>query len=161
MVSTACKTRSSADPKQRSTRARTELMTDKKFFPAVGTWHVMPKLMGRSRSLPWLCADDLGAIVTKAFATPHRFIGQELLLASDVQSLKQCRAIYREVLGRNPPRFPMPLWLFKRFGFIGQDLTAMWRWLRTGTVPLDTTPTRAIHPDALTVRDWLSRKKAA
>ena len=136
-----------------------ELMTDKKFFPAVGTWRGMPALMGRSRSLPWLCAEDLGAIVAKAFADPDRFIGQELVLASDVQSLAQCRATYREVLGKNPSSFPMPVWLFKRFGFVGRDLSAMWSWLRKGTIALDTAPTRAIHPEALTVRDWLSRQK--
>jgi uncharacterized protein YbjT (DUF2867 family) len=138
-----------------------ELMTEKKFFPAVGTWRLMPKLMGPSRSLPWLCADDVGAIVAKVFADPDRFIGQELVLASDVQSLRGCRAIYREVMGKNPPRFPMPLWLFKRFGFAGRDTTTMWSWLRTATIPLDTGPTREIHPDALTVRDWLSRQKVA
>jgi hypothetical protein len=38
---------------------------------------------------------------------------------------------------------------------------AMWRWLRTGAIDLDTAPTRAIHPDALTVRAWLSRQKEA
>jgi hypothetical protein len=37
----------------------------------------------------------------------------------------------------------------------------MWRWLRTGDIDLDTAPTRAIHPEALTVRAWLSRQKAA
>ena len=138
-----------------------ELMTEKKFFPAVGTWHVMPALMGISRSLPWLCTDDLGAVAAKAFGDPHRFVGQELVLASDVQSLEQCRGIYREVLGKDPLRFPMPIWLFKRFGFVGRDLTTMWRWLRTGNVALDTAPTREIHPDALTVRNWLSRQKVA
>jgi uncharacterized protein YbjT (DUF2867 family) len=138
-----------------------ELMTEKKFFPAVGAWHVMPKLVGSSRRLPWLCADDLGAIAARVFADPQRFIGQELVLASDVQSLAECRAIYREVLGKNAPRFPMPVWLFKRFGFVGQDLLAMWRWLRTGAVSLDTAPTLAIHPEALTVRTWLSRQKPA
>jgi uncharacterized protein YbjT (DUF2867 family) len=136
-----------------------ELMTHKKFFPNIGTWQVMPALMGVSRAIPWLCADDLGAIVAKIFADPGRFIGQGLVLASDVQSLEQCRAIYREVLGKSPPSLPMPAWLFKRFGFVGQDLTAMWRWLRTGSIALDTGPTRAIHPDALTVHTWLSRKK--
>jgi uncharacterized protein YbjT (DUF2867 family) len=137
-----------------------ELMTDKKFFPAASTWHVMPALMGPSRSVAWLCTDDLGAIVAKAFAAPDRFIGQELALASDVQSLEECRAIYREVLGKNPPHIPMPRWLFQRFGFVGQDLTTMWRWLRTATIDLDTAPTREIHPDALTVRTWLSKQKA-
>jgi uncharacterized protein YbjT (DUF2867 family) len=138
-----------------------EIMTLQKFYPAVGAWHVMPALMGRSRKLGWLCADDLGAIVAKVFADTQRFVGQELSLSSDVQSLAQCRAIYREVMGKNPSGFPMPLWVFKRFGFMGKDLTTMWSWLGTATIPLDTAPTREIHPDALTVRDWLSRGRDA
>jgi len=136
-----------------------ELMTEKKFFPAVGTWQLMPKLMGASRHLPWICVDDLGVIAAHAFASPERFVGKEVTLASDVQSLAECRKIYREIIGRNPPRLPMPLWLFERFGFVGRDLTAMWRWLRTGAIDLDTTATRALHPEALTVRAWLSRVK--
>jgi hypothetical protein len=64
-------------------------------------------------------------------------------------------------MGRNPPRFPLPVWLFERFGFVGRDLTTMWRWLRTEAIDLDTAPTRAILPDALTVQGWLSRQQAA
>jgi uncharacterized protein YbjT (DUF2867 family) len=138
-----------------------ELMTHKKFFPMLAMWHVMPKVMGAARRLPWICTDDLGAIAAKVFADPQRFIGQELTLAGDVQSLEQCRAIYREVMGRNPPDFPMPVWLFKRFGFVGHDLTTMWGWLGAEAIDLDSAPTRAIHPDALTVHDWLSKHKAA
>jgi uncharacterized protein YbjT (DUF2867 family) len=138
-----------------------ELMTHRKFFPAASTWHVMPALMGSSRSVAWLCTDDLGDIAAKAFGAPHRFFGKDLALASDVQSLDECRSIYREVMGRNPRRFPMPVWLFKRLGFVGRDLTTMWRWLRTATIDLDTAPTRAVHPDALTVRGWLSKQKAS
>jgi uncharacterized protein YbjT (DUF2867 family) len=138
-----------------------ELLTDRKFFPAVAAWHLMPALLGAARPLPWICTDDLGAIAAKAFAEPGRFAGAELTLAADVQPLDQCRALYREVLGTPPPRFPLPLWLFARFGFAGRDLPAMWRWLRSGDVDLDTAPTRAIHPEALTVRGWLSRPQAA
>lgn len=138
-----------------------ELMIHKKFFPALAAWQVMPRLMGSSRRLPWLCTDDLGAIAAKVFADPHQFVGKDLTLASDVQSLDECRSIYREVMGRNPRSFPMPVWLFERIGFVGKDLSTMWRWLRTGNVDLDTEPTRAIHPDALTVRGWLSKKKMA
>jgi uncharacterized protein YbjT (DUF2867 family) len=132
-----------------------ELMTDKKFFPPMATWHVMPTLMGWTRPVPWLCADDLGAIAAKVFADPDRFISTELTLASDVQTLDQCRAIYREVVGRDPRRIPLPPPLFQRFGFAGKDLTTMWRWLRTATISLDTSATRAIHPEARTVRGWL------
>jgi len=138
-----------------------ELMTHKKFFPPVAAWQVMPKLMGSSRRLPWLCTEDLGVMGAKAFADPHSFAGKDLTLATDVRSLDECRSIYREVIGRNPRRLPMPVWLFERFGFVGKDLTTMWRWLRTGYVDLDTSPTRAIHPDALTVEGWLSNQKAA
>jgi uncharacterized protein YbjT (DUF2867 family) len=138
-----------------------ELLTHKKFYPAVATWHIMTALMGLSRPVAWICTDDLGFIVAQAFAAPDRFIGQALPLASDVQSIEQCRAIYREVLGRNPPQFRMPIWLFTRFGFVGKDLTTMWRWLRTAALELDTAPTRTIHPAALTVREWLSRQKGS
>ena len=138
-----------------------ELMIEKKFFPAVAMWQVMPRLMGASRRLPWICVDDLGAIAAQAFGTPQHFVGKDLTLASDVQSLAQCRLIYREVMGTPPPQFPMPVWLFQRFGLVGRDLTTMWRWLRTGDIDLDTAPTRAIHPEALTVHAWLSRQKAA
>ena len=90
-----------------------ELMTHKKFFPPVAAWQVMPKLMGPSRRLPWLCTEDLGVIGARAFANPHSFVGTDLTLASDVRSLEECRSTYREVIGRNPQRLPMPVWLFE------------------------------------------------
>jgi hypothetical protein len=131
-----------------------ELMTDQKFFPAISTWHVMPRVMGAARPVGWLCTDDLGVIVAQAFAAPQRFIGQDLSPLSDVQSIAQCRSLYHEVLRKNPPRFPMPVWLFARFGIIGQDLMTMWRWLRAAEFDLDTTATYAIHPNARTVHAW-------
>ncbi len=85
-----------------------ELMTDKAFYPAVSTWHVMPKLMGPSKKVAWLCTDDLGAIASKAFAEPQRFIGKDLKLASDVQSIDECRSIYRSVMGKAPGGSPCP-----------------------------------------------------
>lgn len=140
-------------------KAFMELMTEKKFFPAVSTWQVMPRLMGSTRNVGWISAGDLAIIVGKAFAAPERFIGRELHLASDVQSIDNCRMIYQEVLGRKPPRYPMPAWMFTRFGFIGEDLSTMWRWLQANTIDLDTQPTLALYPDALSVRAWLQGQK--
>jgi uncharacterized protein YbjT (DUF2867 family) len=130
-----------------------ELMTDRTYYPAVSTWRIMPMLMGSSRPVGWLCTDDLGAIAAKAFAQPEAFIGQDLHLASDARSIEECRALYRAERGRAPRRFPMPVWLFERF--VGPDLTTMWSWLRTHEIDLDTGPTRALHPEALTVEAWL------
>jgi uncharacterized protein YbjT (DUF2867 family) len=130
-----------------------ELMVDPTFYPQSSTWYTMPKLTGLDRRIPWLSVRDLGAIAAKAFADPGNFIGKDLRLAADVKSLAQCREIYREVKGRNPPRFPMPLFLFRRF--VGDDVLAMWRWLRANPVDLDTGPTFEVHPGAMDVRTYL------
>lgn len=130
-----------------------ELMTERRFYPNASVWHVMPKLMGEARPVGWLSVDDLAVIVSKAFAEPETFVGRDLPLTSDVQSIGQCRATWREVRGRAPRRFPMPVWLFERFS--GTDETTMWRWLHENHIELDTQPARQIHPEAHTVRSWL------
>jgi uncharacterized protein YbjT (DUF2867 family) len=135
-----------------------ELMTDKDLYPQVAMWHLMPKLVGTDRRLPWLASDDLGVIAAKAFADPARYAGADIPLASDLRTLDECRAAWEQAHGRRPRGFPMPIWLFKRF--TGDDLLLMWRWLRTGDVPEDTGPTRDIHPAATTVPDWLARRQA-
>jgi uncharacterized protein YbjT (DUF2867 family) len=132
-----------------------ELMTDPSFFPAVGTWNIWPKLMGDDRPVPWLSIEDLGEIAAEAFAHPDQFAGKDLRLASDLQTLATCREMYGAVMGGQPRSFPMPMWMFDLF--TRRDLTTMWRWCRTGPVPLDTSPTHAILPSALAVRQWLER----
>lgn len=72
-----------------------ELMNDKGYYPSVSVWHVMPKLMGSSRPVGWLCTDDLGAITARVFADPERWGDTELKLVSDVQTVDQCRDIWR------------------------------------------------------------------
>jgi uncharacterized protein YbjT (DUF2867 family) len=135
-----------------------ELMTDKKFYPPASVWHLMPKLMGEDRPVGWISVDDVAVIAEKAFAEPGAYAGRELSLASDVQSIKECRAIWGDVTGKAPRRFPMPVWLFERFS--GTDETTMWRWLRDNHVDLDTGPTFQAHPGARTVRAWLSARSA-
>ena len=136
-----------------------ELMTDKGFFPPVSTWSLMPRLMGYDRPVGWICLQDLGAIAARVFAEPDRFIGADLSLVSDVQSIAQCRQFWREVYGRPPRRLPMPVWMFERF--VGSDLITMWRWLRTARIDFDPVPTRSLLPTALTVREWLVQRRSA
>jgi uncharacterized protein YbjT (DUF2867 family) len=135
-----------------------ELMTDQAFYPAASTWHVMPKLAGGDTPIPWIGARDVGAIAALAFSDPARFAGRELRLATDVQSVESCRAIYRRVMGKAPSRFPMPVWLIERFA--GADVTRMWRWLRANTVHVDPAETRALLPEALGVEAWLRDQRS-
>ena len=133
-----------------------EILVDKDFFPPVAAWRIMPALMGKARPVGWLAVDDLGAIASSVFERPTEFIGRELRLVADVRSIAECREIYRDVTGRAPRSFPMPLWLFDRF--TKRDLTAMWRWLHDGHLDLDTSQTSALLPSAMTVRDWFERR---
>jgi len=136
-----------------------ELMTDKTFYPAVSTWRLMPKLTGADLPIAWICLDDLGAIAAEVFADPGRFVGTELQLTADVRSNAECRRLWRDVFGRPPRRFPMPVWVFDRI--VGRDLTTMWRWLRAANVQFDTTLTRTVLPSALTVEAWLTHQRRA
>lgn len=130
-----------------------ELMTDPTYYPQSSTWYVWPRLSGMDRKIGWISVKDVGAIAAKAFANPDEFVGREIPLAADVQSLAESREIYKEVTGRYPRSFPMPIFVFEKI--VGKDLANMWRWLRTNYVDLDTRPTMVIHPEAMTVRKWL------
>jgi uncharacterized protein YbjT (DUF2867 family) len=130
-----------------------ELMTDPTYYPQSSTWYVWPKLSGMDRKIGWISTQDVGKIAAKAFAHPEDYIGRDLPLAADVQSLAECREIFREVTGKFPSRFPMPIFLFEKI--VGKDLANMWRWLRPNYVDLDTGPTREVHPEAMSVRTWL------
>jgi uncharacterized protein YbjT (DUF2867 family) len=131
-----------------------ELMTDKAFSPAFGTWNIWPRLMGDDKPVPWIAVSDIGSIAERVFAESAAFIGEDLKLAADVQTLAQSRAIYEEVAGHPPRSSSMPLWLFDRF--TRKDLTTMWAWLGKNEVPAETASTRKLLPGALTVREWLA-----
>jgi uncharacterized protein YbjT (DUF2867 family) len=131
-----------------------ELMTDRDFFPPVSTWNLMPRFTGPDTPIGWICVDDLGAVAALAFADTDRFVGRTIGLVADVQSNDECRDTWREVTGRPPRRYPMPVWMFKRF--VGTDLITMWQWLRTERPDFDPSETRALLPAAATVREWLT-----
>jgi len=135
-----------------------EVMTDRDFYPAVGVWHVWPKLASWEFRVPWLACHDLGVIAAQAFADPDGYIGRDLALAAEFRSLGECRSSYAAVTGRPPRRVPMPLWLFRRFT---EDTARMWEWLRDNDVDVDPELTRSIHPEAMTVETWLRWRTAA
>jgi uncharacterized protein YbjT (DUF2867 family) len=135
-----------------------ELMTDPAFYPAVGVWHVWPRLAGGSFEVLWLSCRDLGVIVGKVFADPGRYVGRDLTLAVDRRSLDECRRSYARVHARNPRRFPMPAWMLERFA---PDTVALWRRLRAVPFDADLGVARSIHPAALDVEQWLRARAAA
>ena len=136
-----------------------ELMVDPSYFPNASTWNIWPKLTGGDYKIAWISVQDVGAIAATAFANPDKYIGKELALVADIKSLKECREIYRELTGKYPSRFPMPMFLFEKF--VGKDIPNMWRWLRKNPLTFDTSQTEEIHPEAMTVQEWLRRARSS
>lgn len=136
-----------------------ELINDAGFYPMASTFHHMPRLMGADKKVTWLAIDDLGAITAKVFNDPQKYIGQDIKLASDLQSINEVRMLHQEVLGKKAPHFPMPEFMFRLF--TGDDLIIMWKYLKTANYEwLTTDSTLAILPEAQTVRTWLVQQKS-
>jgi uncharacterized protein YbjT (DUF2867 family) len=136
-----------------------ELMTDKDLYPPVACWHLMPRLVGPDRPIPWLASDDVGAMAAKAFSDPASYIGTDHALAGDVRTLSECRASWRQAMGRDPRRVPMPVWLFGKVA--DEDLLRMWRWLASHDVEADVAATRQHLPEAVTVEQFIQRRTRA
>jgi uncharacterized protein YbjT (DUF2867 family) len=136
-----------------------ELMVDPSYYPNASTWFIWPKLTGQDYKIAWISVQDVGVIAATAFANPEKYIGKELALVADVKSLAECREIYRQVTGKYPSRFPMPMFLFEKF--VGKDIPNMWRWLRKNPLTFDSSQTEEIHPEAMTVQEWLQRVRSS
>lgn len=141
-----------------------ELLSEKEFFPAAGTWGTEPKVVGWHTPKPWVAVRDIGIAIANIFADPKQWIGRDVTLFGDVKSLAECRAIFTEIDGKKPLRIPLPLWLFRRLA--EPEFIVMWRWLvqwfeQRGVQEMwqlrDST--RALCPDLLDMRSWLLMKR--
>ena len=107
-----------------------ELMTDKSYYPAVGTWRIWPRISGENKGIAWMAVKDVGVVAASVFGQPESYIGRSLTLVADVKSLAECRDIYHDVMGKPPVTFPLPVWLFDRF--TRGDVTAICAWVKHG-----------------------------
>jgi uncharacterized protein YbjT (DUF2867 family) len=119
---------------------------------------VLEGTLGRSRPFEMLSADDIGKAALALFSDPERHRGRHVNLAGDRLTLKAMRTVFQEVIGRNPPSFPMPNWITR---FANRDFAAQLRWQREvgWDFPLDAA--RALVPDLADFRTYLEAHKPA
>lgn len=138
-----------------------ELMTQKKFFPALGTWGTMPRVVGWKTPIPWVAVEDIGMAIANIFADPDTWIGRDVNnFAGDVQSLQACRALFKQVTGKKPFGVPLPAVLFQKMA--GAEMVQMWRWMvdwieKEGPESLwaDVEASRQVYPEIHGVEEWL------
>lgn len=139
-----------------------ELMTQKGFYPALSTWGTMPRVVPWELPYPWVAVEDIGIALANIFSDPDKWIGQDIDLCGDVQSLEACRATFKQVTGKKPFRIPFPVMLFEKM--VGEEMVAMWRWAvdwieeqgRDGLWSM-VESSRQLHPEIRSVETWLRR----
>jgi uncharacterized protein YbjT (DUF2867 family) len=137
-----------------------ELMNQKEFFPPLGVWGTMPRVVGWDTPVPWVCVQDIGAAVANIFDNPDKWIGRDVNLAGDVQSLRNCQTVFKKVTGKKPFGVPLPAVLFRKMA--GDELVEMWRWLvgwveQIGVDALwaDVEASREVCPQVHSIESWL------
>ena len=137
-----------------------ELMTEKEFFPLLGAWGMMPKIVGWETVLPWTSAADIGATIANVFENPDRWIEHDIQLLSDLASMRSCQQIFKATTGKKPAGLALPVALFNKVA--GPELVKMWRWLskylavtKVDTLQADINIAQEVCPDMHSVAEWL------
>jgi uncharacterized protein YbjT (DUF2867 family) len=141
-----------------------ELLSEKEFFPAMGTWGVEPKVVGWDLPIPWVAVHDLGLAIANIFENPQKWIGRDLPMFGDIKTLGESRAIFTAIDGKKPLRIPLPLWLFGKIA--PNEFIEMWEWMndyidRMGISGLLTIKEQSqeVCPDLLDMESWLRMKR--
>jgi hypothetical protein len=137
-----------------------ELLSQKEFFPALGTWGVEPKIVGWDTPLPWVAIRDIGIAVANVQEDPEVWIGRDISLFGDVKTLGECKDVFVAVDGKKPFRVPLPLWLFGKMA--PDEFIQMWKWMvhyiaemgRKGLWEI-VEDSREICPGMLDMENWL------
>lgn len=141
-----------------------ELLSEKEFYPALGTWGVEPKVVGWDTPIPWVAVHDLGLAISNVFEDPKTWIGRDISLCSDVKTLAESQAIFTAIDGKKPLRIPIPIWMFGKMA--GDEFVHMWRWMvgfvrELGLEGLWTMveASREVSPEVLDMESWLKMKR--
>lgn len=141
-----------------------ELLSEKEFYPAMGTWGVEPKVVGWDTPLPWVAVHDLGLAISNVFEDPRTYIGQDITICSDVKTLAESQAIFTAIDGKKPLRIPLPVWMFGKMA--GDEFVNMWRWMAgfVRDVGLEglwdmVEASREVSPELLDMESWLQIKR--
>jgi len=103
-----------------------ELFKNLKFAPPV-ILGMMLKNINHDRKLPFVSLEDIGKVVAKIVLEKEKYINSDFNVITQYISLKEIRALHKEVKGRHPFHFALPDFIFKKV--VGPELYDLWNWL--------------------------------
>ena len=106
------------------------------------------------RSLQMLAVEDLAVFAKMAFDNPDEYIGKTVELAGEELTMLQAAESFGKVLGRPVKYAEMPIEQVKS---CNEDFARMFEWFNEYGYNVDIKALREIHPEMLTLEQWLRR----
>ncbi|WP_437945007.1 NmrA family NAD(P)-binding protein [Sorangium sp. So ce296] len=131
-----------------------ELLTQPQFYATPGAFTF---LYPPGHRIPFIAADDIGAIAAAVFAAPDAFAGQTLELAGDVLTGEEVAAALGRATGRPLAYATVPAEALRQNPLIERVVEVAIK-LR---VDVDIPALRAIHPGLKTLAAWIDAGGAA
>ena len=105
------------------------------------------------KPLQQVAAEDIGAFAAIAFENPDSWIGREVDLAGDEQSMSEIAETFGRVIGREISYYQVPWDQFEEQ--MGEEATVQYRWLNDVGYEADIAALRQEYPELTTFERYL------
>jgi uncharacterized protein YbjT (DUF2867 family) len=100
-----------------------------------------------------VAVEDVGAFATRAFENPDRWIGREVDLAGDEQSMTEIADTFGRVIGREVSYYQVPWDQFEEQ--MGEEVTVNYRWFNDVGYEADIAALQQEYPELTTFERYL------
>jgi uncharacterized protein YbjT (DUF2867 family) len=105
------------------------------------------------KSFQQVAVEDIGAFAAIAFEHPEEWIGREVDLAGDEQTMPEIAETFGRVIGRDVEYYPMPWAQFEEQ--MGEEFAVMYRWFNDVGYEADIAALRHEYPELTTFERYL------
>jgi uncharacterized protein YbjT (DUF2867 family) len=113
---------------------------------------VLPLALPGDRPLQMIACEDVGVFAATAFAHPDEFAGRAIEIAGDEVTPQDAATAFAEAMGRDVSHTEVPL---ERLRQMRPEVAEMFEWFQEAGYDADLDALRALHPEPVTLRDWL------
>jgi uncharacterized protein YbjT (DUF2867 family) len=113
----------------------------------------LPQPLDPDKPLQHVAVEDIGAFTALAFEHPDEWIGREVDLAGDEQTMPQMTETFSRVTGKEIDYYQVPWDQFEEQ--MGEEYAVMYRWFNEVGYEADITALRREYPKLTTFEEYL------
>jgi uncharacterized protein YbjT (DUF2867 family) len=113
----------------------------------------LPQPLDPDKPFQHVAVEDIGAFATIAFEHPDKWIGREVDIAGDEQTMPEIAETFGRVIGREVDYYQVPWDQFEEQ--MGEEFAVMYRWFNDVGYEADTDALRREYPELTTFERYL------